>query len=51
MVRAIERLNEDREPIIAASVKAVEFARANSFETVFARRMNDLREIANFEDV
>jgi len=51
MVRAIERLNEDREPIIAGSVKAVEFARANSFETVFARRMNDLREIANFEDV
>lgn len=50
MVHAIERLDQNREPIIAASAKAVEFARANSFETVFARRMNDLRDIAHAEE-
>lgn len=50
MVRAIERLDRNREALIAASVKAVTFARANSFETVFARRMADLRQIANAED-
>lgn len=50
MVRAIARLDQDREQIIAASAKAVDFARANSFETVFARRMNDLRDIAHAEN-
>ncbi len=49
LARAVARLHGDREAVIAASARAVEFARANSFETVFARRMNDLREIAGLE--
>lgn len=50
MVHAIERLDQDREAIITASANAVDFARANSFETVFARRMNDLRDIASADE-
>jgi hypothetical protein len=46
MVRRIAALDANREAIVAASSRAVDFARANSFETVFARRMSDLREIA-----
>ena len=49
IVRAIAHLDQNREAIISASAKGVEFARANSFETVFASRMNDLRELANVE--
>lgn len=49
LVAAIERLDGDREAIIAASEKAVRFARANTFESVFARRMTDLREIVRAE--
>ncbi|GAB4260176.1 MAG: hypothetical protein Kow0013_03490 [Pararhodobacter sp.] len=51
MARTIQKLDTDREALIAASGRAVEFARANSFETVFARRMNDLREIADRNDL
>lgn len=46
MVRTLTRLDQNREEIITASANAVEFARTSSFETVFARRMTDLREIA-----
>lgn len=49
MARMVARLDGNRAALIAASGKAVEFARANSFETVFARRMTDLREIAGVE--
>ncbi len=49
MVLAIAHLDQNRKAIIAASAKAVEFARANSFETVFASRMNDLRDLANVD--
>lgn len=47
LARMVERLDGRRDEIIAASTKAVEFARANSFEQVFASRMTDLRDIAN----
>jgi glycosyltransferase involved in cell wall biosynthesis len=46
LVEAVERLHANREAVIAASAKAVDFARANAFESAFARRMNDLRDIA-----
>lgn len=49
LARALLRLDDDREAIIAASSRAVDFARANSFEHVFARRMNDLRAIAGLD--
>ncbi|MCB1407537.1 MAG: glycosyltransferase [Rhodobacteraceae bacterium] len=49
MVAAIERLDTDRAAIVAASDRAVSFARANTFESVFARRMTDLRDIAQAE--
>ena len=49
LVEAVVRLDGDREAVIAASEKAVEFARANAFESVFARRMNHLRDIAGLE--
>lgn len=49
LARAVERLHGDREAVIEASTRGVEFARANAFETVFSRRMNDLREIAGVE--
>lgn len=49
LARAVERLDEDRDSVILASVRAVEYARQNSFESVFARRMNDLRLIARLE--
>lgn len=47
--RQIERLDRDREAVVTASGKAVIWARANSFETVFARRMTDLREISHLD--
>ena len=49
MVRAIMRLDADRLSVIEASRRAVDFARANAFEQVFAKRMNHLREIAGVE--
>jgi len=49
MARAIERLDRDRRALTAASARAVDYARANTFETVFARRMTDLREIAGVD--
>lgn len=49
LVAAVERLHADREDVIKASAKAADFARANAFETAFARRMNDLRDIAGVE--
>ena len=49
LVRQIAALDRDRVAIIEASRKAVDFARANAFEQVFARRMNDLRTIAGVE--
>jgi glycosyltransferase involved in cell wall biosynthesis len=49
MVRRIERLDGDREALIEASDRAVAYARTSSFETVFARRMTDLRAIANLD--
>ena len=49
LVRAMARLDADRAGIIEASRRAVDFARANAFEQVFARRMSDLREIAGVE--
>ena len=49
LVRAVARLDADRLKIVEASRRAVDFARANSFEQVFARRMTDLRDIAGVE--
>ena len=49
LARTIERLHGDRDAVVGAAARGVEFARANAFETVFARRMNDLREIAGVE--
>ena len=49
LARQIERLDRNRELIIQASAKAVSFARTNSFESVFARRMTHLRDIAHLE--
>jgi len=49
LVAALARLDGNRAAIIEASRRAVEFARANTFEQVFARRMTDLRGIAGLE--
>lgn len=49
LVRAVERLDRDRRGLVAASARAVAFARGSSFETVFASRMTDLRAIAGIE--
>ena len=49
LARWVERLDDARDSVIAASAKAVEYARQNSFESVFARRMTDLRQIAQVE--
>lgn len=46
---ALVRLDRDRAAIVQASRRAVDFARAQAFEQVFARRMADLREIAGLE--
>ncbi|MFN4098616.1 MAG: glycosyltransferase [Pararhodobacter sp.] len=45
LVRALARLDSDRAAIIAASRRAVEFARGNTFELLFAGRLCDLRGI------
>lgn len=49
LVAQITRLHHDREAIIEASRKAIEFARPHSFENVFVRRMTDLREIVGLD--
>lgn len=49
LAKAVQRLHDDREALITASARAVEHARLNAFETTFARRMNDLRDIAGVE--
>jgi colanic acid/amylovoran biosynthesis glycosyltransferase len=49
LVRKIERLDRDREAVVKASDRAVAYARTSSFETVFARRMTDLRDIAHLD--
>lgn len=49
MARTIARLDADRVAVIEASRRAVDFARANAFEQVFAKRMNHLRDIAGLE--
>lgn len=49
LVSQLQRLNADRDAIAAASGRALEHARANTFETVFARRMSHLREIAGLD--
>ncbi|MEZ5750586.1 MAG: glycosyltransferase [Paracoccaceae bacterium] len=49
LVSQITRMHHDREAVIEASRKAIEFARQNSFENVFVRRMTDLREIVGME--
>jgi len=49
LAAAVTRLHGDREAVIRASGRAVEFARANAFETVFARRMTHLRDIAGMD--
>lgn len=49
LVAAVERLHARREDVIQASARGADFARANAFETAFARRMNDLRDIAGVE--
>jgi len=49
LAAAVERLHAQREEVIEASARAADFARANAFETAFARRMNDLRDIAGVE--
>ncbi len=50
MLRAIERLHEDRGAVVKASQNAVDFARAHSFETVFAQRMTHLRALVHADD-
>ncbi len=49
LVRTLVRLDGDREAIFRASASALEFARAHTFEHVFARRMTHLRDIARLE--
>ncbi|MCC6000236.1 MAG: glycosyltransferase [Pararhodobacter sp.] len=49
LARQILRLDRDRELIIRASTWALDHARANTFETVFARRMSHLRQIAGLD--
>ena len=50
LVRTIERLNANREEIIAASQRAADYARKHSFEVEFAKRMTHLRKLARLED-
>ncbi len=49
MARQILRLDKQREAIIEASARALDYARANTFETVFSRRMAHLRQIAGLD--
>lgn len=45
----VGHLHEARADLAGASGRAVEFARTNTFESVFARRMTDLRDIARID--
>lgn len=49
MARRIAALDKDRQAIIDASARALDYARANTFETVFARRMSHLRQVAGID--
>lgn len=46
LMRRLRHLSADREVVIAASERALSFARGNSFEAVFARRMSHLRDLS-----
>jgi len=49
LVRALVRLDGDREAILRASASALAYARGHTFEHVFASRMTHLRTIARLE--
>lgn len=49
MLRMLQVLDRNRESVIAASERAVAYARDNCFESVFARRMDHLRKLAGIE--
>lgn len=49
LVKQIEFLDRNRNLLVSASQNGVRFARSNSFEQVFARRMADLRDIAGLD--
>lgn len=49
LVRALVRLDGNRQAIIRASADALEYARGQTFEHVFANRMTHLRAIAGLE--
>ena len=46
VLRQLQLLDANREAVVDASARAIDHARANTFETVFARRMSHLREVA-----
>lgn len=50
VMRRLLHLDSNREAVIVASKLAVAFARENSFESVFARRMGHLRKLAGFDE-
>ncbi|KPQ06981.1 MAG: Glycosyltransferase [Rhodobacteraceae bacterium HLUCCA12] len=45
----LARLDGEREAVVRASARALDFARAHAFEPLFARRMAHLRETAGVE--
>ncbi|WP_333829651.1 glycosyltransferase [Pararhodobacter sp.] len=49
LTAALARLDGDRQAIIRASASALDYARGQTFEHVFARRMTHLRSIAGLE--
>ncbi|MCC5986626.1 MAG: glycosyltransferase [Pararhodobacter sp.] len=49
MLRQLLHLNRDREPVIAASQRGLNFARKNTFESVFSQRMCHLRQLAGID--
>lgn len=49
LTEAVIRLDGNREAVIQASAKALEFARTSTFETVFSQRMAHLWAVARLE--
>lgn len=49
LAQAVARLDGERATIIRASARALAYARAHTFETVFARRMEHLRAVARLD--
>lgn len=49
MLRQFMQLDRDRETVIAASQRGLDFARKNTFESVFSQRMCHLRQLAGIE--